>query len=85
MIVGSRVLFLVATSGTWTCFSVWARVIASWVVIFFLAMVTFFCLPLAMEIGQIFFLVGFCLPSVEFLIFSLAVISSCAWAEVIFS
>ena len=83
-IVESRVLFLVATSGTSTCFSVWARVTSSWVAIFFWVMVTFSCLLSEMEIGQIFFSVGFCLPWVEFLTFSWAAISSCAWAEGIF-
>ena len=83
-IVESRVLFLVATSGTSTCFSFWARVTSSWVEIFFWVMATFSCLPSEMENGQIFFSVGFCLPSVEFWTFSWVVISSCAWAEVIF-
>ena len=83
-IVESRVLFLVATSGTSTCFDVWVRVTSSWVAIFFWVMVTFSCLLSEMEIGQIFFSVGFCLPWVGFLTFSLAAISSCAWAGVIF-
>ena len=84
-IVESRVLFLVATSGTSTCFSVWARVIASWVEIFFLVMETVFCRPSEMEIVQTFSLVGFCLPLVEFLTFSSAATSSCAWAAEISS
>ena len=83
-IVESRVLFLVETSWTSTCFFVWARVTSFLVVIFFWVMATVSCLPSVMEIGQIFFSVGFCLPWVGFLTFSLAAISSCAWAGVIF-
>ena len=83
-IVESRVLFLVVAFGTSTCFSFWARVTSSWVTIFFWVMATFFCLPSEMENGQIFFSVGFCLPSVEFWTFSWLVISYCAWAVVIF-
>lgn len=84
-IVESRVLFLAATSGTSTCFSVWARVISSWVEIFFSVMETVFCRPSEMEIGQTFSSVGFYLPSVEILTFSSAATSSCAWAAEIFS
>ena len=84
-IVESRVLFLVETFGTWTCFSFWARATSSWVGIFFWAMVTFSCLPAEMEICQTSSSEGSCLPSAESSTFSWAVISSCAWAAVIFS
>ena len=84
-IVESRVLFLVETFGTWTCFSFWARATSFWVGIFFWAMVTFSCLPAEMEICQTFSWVGSCLLSAESLTFSSAAILSCAWAEAIFS
>ena len=58
---------------------------SSSVEIFFLVMATFSCLPLEMENGQIFFSVGFCLPSVEFWTSFWAVISSCAWEVIFFS